>query len=490
MMRPLLDRIEALSILQPHHVALSEPRRSISYGELPHLIRDLSAELGALKISRLAIYGDNTIDWALIDLAALSSNIVVVPIPLFFSNAQIQHLCQASNVDTIFADRPFPISMGKEISATTLEGHFIKMSVSSQIPDAMARTSAAGNKITFTSGSTGDPKGACLGADTLLTITSSLASALTSSELGPHLCLLPFSTLLENVAGIYLPLWMGRKLCIDSPTLLGLQSNHQFNASVFCQQVQATSAESVILLPQMLKDIIETGATTALRALKFIAVGGGKVAPDLLRRAQKAGLRVYEGYGLTECGSCVALNTPEASRIGSVGKPLPHAQVRIAEDGEIWVTGAAMQGYLTDGIVLTEIATGDAGHLDNDGFLYVTGRIKNVLVSSFGRNISPEWVEGQLLSVPAIEQAIVFGEAQPHLSAVLVVDDAINDQQLSLLLREVNSGLPDYARVVSWTRTSQRFCVEDGTMTETGKPRRDLIASRYEALSRQQGVAA
>ncbi len=240
----------------------------------------------------------------------------------------------------------------------------------------------------------------------------------------------------------------------------------------------------------MLKDIIETGETTALRALKFIAVGGGKVAPDLLRRAQKAGLRVYEGYGLTECGSCVALNTPEASRIGSVGKPLPHAQVRIADDGEIWVTGAAMQGYLSDQIVLTEIATGDAGHLDNDGFLYVTGRIKNVLVSSFGRNISPEWVEGQLLSVPKIEQAIVFGEAQPHLSAVLVVDDAINDQQLNLLLREVNSGLPDYARVVSWTRTSRRFCVEDGTMTETGKPRRALIASRYEALSRQQGVAA
>ncbi|MEL0008178.1 MAG: AMP-binding protein, partial [Luminiphilus sp.] len=194
MMRPLLDRIEALSILQPHHVALSEPRRSVSYGELPHHIRDLSAELGALKISRLAIYGDNTIDWALIDLAAMSSNIVVVPIPLFFSNAQIQHLCQASNVDAIFADRPFPIPMGKEISATTLEGHFIKMSVSSQIPDPMARTSPAGNKITFTSGSTGDPKGACLGADTLLTITSSLASALTSIELGPHLCLLPFST--------------------------------------------------------------------------------------------------------------------------------------------------------------------------------------------------------------------------------------------------------------------------------------------------------
>lgn len=489
-MRPLLDRIEAFGNLHPNSIALSEPQRTVTYGALPQTIHDVSRELNALGIKRLAIYGDNTIDWALIDLAASTSNITVVPIPLFFSNAQIQHLCQASRVDAIFADRPFPIAMGKEISATTLKGHFIQLSVSSHIPDPMAPTAPAGNKITFTSGSTGEPKGACLGTDTLLTITSSLASALTSSELGPHLCLLPFSTLLENVAGIYLPLWMGRELCIDSPARLGLQSNHQFDAPVFCQQVQATGAESVILLPQMLKDLLEYGETELLSALKFIAVGGGKVAPDLLRRAQKAGLRVYEGYGLTECGSCVALNTPEATRIGSVGKPLPHAHVRIADDGEIWVTGAAMQGYLADRVVLSEIATGDAGHLDNDGFLYVTGRIKNVLVSSFGRNISPEWVEGQLLSVPEIEQAMVFGEAQPHLSAVLVVDDAINDQQLNLLLHEVNSELPDYAQVVSWTRTSQRFCVEDETMTETGKPRRDQIASRYEALYRHQGVAA
>ena len=484
-MESLLKRIAEIGAQYPTRIALVETQRTISYAELPQHLRDISAELADLGIRRLAIYGDNSIDWALIDLAAMSSNIIVVPIPLFFSNAQIQHLCEASKVDAIFADRPFPTSMDTKISAKTLNGYFMKLPVSLESP-----TATPFQKITFTSGSTGDPKGACLSTDTLLTITSSLASALTSSELGSHLCLLPFSTLLENVAGIYLPLWMGRTVCIDSPTKLGLLSNHQFDTQIFCNQVQASGAESVILLPQMLKDIIERGDAMRLKALKFIAVGGGKVAPELLHRVHHAGLQVYEGYGLTECGSCVALNTPDATRIGSVGKPLPHARVRVSDDGEIWVTGAAMQGYLADTVTLSEIPTGDAGHLDEDGFLYVTGRIKNVLVSSFGRNISPEWVEGQLLSVPEIEQAIVFGEAQPQLSAALVLDDAISDERLRLLIEKINARLPDYAHIMSWTRTSRRFSVEDGTMTDTGKPRRDRIAHRYEAASRQQEVAA
>lgn len=484
-MESLLKRIAEIGAQYPTRIALVETQRTISYAALPQHLRDISAELADLGIRRLAIYGDNSIDWALIDLAAMSSNIIVVPIPLFFSNAQIQHLCEASKVDAIFADRPFPTSMDTKISAKTLNGYFMKLPVSLESP-----TAPPFQKITFTSGSTGDPKGACLSTDTLLTITSSLASALTSSELGSHLCLLPFSTLLENVAGIYLPLWMGRTVCIDSPTKLGLLSNHQFDTQIFCNQVQASGAESVILLPQMLKDIIERGDAMRLKALKFIAVGGGKVAPELLHRAHHAGLQVYEGYGLTECGSCVALNTPDATRIGSVGKPLPHARVRVSDDGEIWVTGAAMQGYLADTVTLSEIPTGDAGHLDEDGFLYVTGRIKNVLVSSFGRNISPEWVEGQLLSLPEIEQAIVFGEAQPQLSAALVLDDAISDERLRLLIEKINARLPDYAHIMSWTRTSRRFSVEDGTMTDTGKPRRDRIAHRYEAASRQQEVAA
>ena len=487
MMQRLLNRIRDVAEADATRPAFTGPSRTVSYQELLSHVTEISSELEALGVRRLGIYADNSIDWALIDIAATAANIVVVPIPLFFSKAQIQHLCHVSNLDTVFSDQHFPLPWSMKTPAKATIGNYIKSSPTATQEAGIGANPLSFNKITFTSGSTGAPKGACLTTDTLLTIANSLAAALASTKLGAHLCLLPFSTLLENVAGIYLPLWMGRTVYVDSPEQLGLLSNHQFNAETFSQKIQTTAAESVILLPQMLRDILESDSITLLSSLKFVAVGGGKVAPELLHRADKLGLSVFEGYGLTECGSCVALNTPEANCIGSVGKPLPHAQVRIADDGEIWVTGAAMQGYLSNESLLSEIATGDAGHLDANGFLHVTGRIKNTLVSSFGRNISPEWVEAELLSVREIEQAIVFGEAQPSLSAVLVISNEVSDPQLNLMIQEMNSKLPDYARIMSWVRTDQRFSTEDGTMTETGKPRRETIAKRYETASRQSG---
>lgn len=489
-MQQLIERLRQTVTSDPKRLAFQSTQGNISYQELIEKLGEISAEIGVLGVSRVGIYADNSVDWALIDIAATASNIAVIPIPLFFSKDQIEHLCKASDLDTVFCDRPFPLPWRMQTISRATKGHYSTSRTGNFSAENSSLEESTFNKVTFTSGSTGSPKGACLRIDTLLKITSSLARALEPSKLGSHLCLLPFSTLLENVAGIYLTLWMGRTICVEAPERLGLLSNHQFDAETFIQQVKSTGAESVILLPQMLRDVLESNSVDSLCSLKFIAVGGGKVAPELLNRAHQYGLSIFEGYGLTECGSCVALNTPRANRIGSVGKPLPHAQVRIAEDGEIWVTGAAMQGYLSNESQLTEIATGDAGYIDEDGFLHVTGRIKNTLISSFGRNISPEWVEAELLSQPSIEQAIVFGDAQPCLSAVLVVPSTIDDPHLYSMVEKVNKGLPDYARVMSWVRTDQRFSVEDGTLTETGKPRRAIIAKQFETASRSSwGVA-
>ena len=116
-------------------------------------------------------------------------------------------------------------------------------------------------------------------------------------------------------------------------------------------------------------------------SLRFLAVGGGKVAADLIVLARQLGLPVYEGYGLSECGSVVALNTPVQDRVGSVGQILPHCQITIAEDGEILVQEAAMLGYLGQETSLSSdksiIATGDLGYCDAEGFLWITGRKKN-----------------------------------------------------------------------------------------------------------------
>lgn len=483
-MQQLTQRIEQFGSLYPDRESLVSAKETLSYLALAQRIRDTRSELEALNIRRLGIYASNTLDWAIVDLAASSAGIVVVPIPLFFSAQQASHLIDNSALDHIFTDKAFPFATGIAQASTTLDGEYLRRDF--PLPDAQPSYC----KVTYTSGSTGQPKGACLKEETMMSIVTSLSDALIPSQLGRHLALLPFATLLENIAGIYLALWMGRSIVIEDPRELGLSSNHEFDPHRFAEQVKASAAESVILLPQMLKSIVESDVASALRGLKFMAVGGGKVAPDLLLRAQAMGLPVYEGYGLTECGSCVALNTPLANRVGSVGKPLPHAQVRIGVSGEVFVTGAAMNGYLQDTPASAEIATGDAGFIDQEGFLYITGRIKNIIVSSFGRNISPEWVESYFLADPRIQQMTVFGEAQPSLSAVFVVSNDVSDTELDELVQAVNETLPDYAKVMAWTRTVEPFSVQDNTLTSNGKVRRDVIAAKFSGYAQGKEVAA
>lgn len=123
-----------------------------------------------------------------------------------------------------------------------------------------------------------------------------------------------------------------------------------------------------------------------------------------------------------EVGSVVALNGPECRRLGSVGKPLSHLEVRLADDGEVLVRGNAMLGYIGDPEVPSTaswLATGDWGEWDADGFLTIQGRKKSTLVTGFGRNVAPEWVEAELAAVPGVLQCFVYGDEEQDPGAVV-----------------------------------------------------------------------
>jgi long-chain acyl-CoA synthetase len=161
---------------------------------------------------------------------------------------------------------------------------------------------------------------------------------------------------------------------------------------------------------------------------------------------------------LTECGSVVSLNRPGDDGEGDdAGRPLDHVSVRIAE-GEIVVGTRAFLGYVGDAAVVPpatpaarrEFATGDLGRFDADGHLHLSGRRKNLLITSYGRNIAPEWVESVLLAEPAIAQALVFGDGRPWLSAVLVASPGIDSGALAAAVQRSNHALPDYARIARW----------------------------------------
>jgi long-subunit acyl-CoA synthetase (AMP-forming) len=214
-------------------------------------------------------------------------------------------------------------------------------------------------------------------------------------------------------------------------------------------------------------------------------VGGAPVSTGLLERAESAGLPVFEGYGLSECASVVCLNAPGARRPGSVGRPLPHARVRIADDGEILVSGVTHHGYLGDPARVPgeEWRTGDLGEIDADGFLYVRGRTRNMFITSLGRNVAPEWVEREIVQQPGIGHVMVHGEARPYAVALLsTADPAVSDADLALAIAAANERLPGYAQVRRWARAPEPFSFADGLLTPNGRLRRAEILARHGTL--------
>ncbi|MFZ9411231.1 MAG: AMP-binding protein, partial [Burkholderiaceae bacterium] len=277
----------------------------------------------------------------------------------------------------------------------------------------------------------------------------------------------------ENLAGVYAALSLGSDVVLLPSGELGLTGSSGFDAPKAIDSLQRHEAQSIILLPEMLLSLCNhlEQSNTRLACLKFVAVGGAKVSPSLIRRARAVGLPVYEGYGLSEAASVVALNRPGADRIGSVGQVLPHLKIKTNDDGEIVIRPRKSDRWLS---------TGDLGRIDPDGYLYVTGRKKNVLITSYGRNVSPEWPELLLQGYPEIKQTIVYGNDQPQLSALLVpTSSEVTNQRLDDIVAAVNQQLPDYARIGYWQRVNKPFSGEDGFLTPNGRPRRDQIGAHY-----------
>ena len=177
------------------------------------------------------------------------------------------------------------------------------------------------------------------------------------------------------------------------------------------------------------------------------------------------------------------LNLPGADRPGSAGRALPHADLRVAADGEIELRGSLFLGYLGDARPVPDWwPSGDLGHIDNEGFVHIRGRKKNLLITGFGRNIAPEWVETVLRGEPAIGQAVVYGEGMSALCAVLWPSRSdLDDAVLRAAVEAANAGLPDYARVGPWLRARVAFSPETGLATANGRPQRRAIWQAHEA---------
>lgn len=475
-MSSLLQAIAATD--RATHTALDGPQGSLSYAELALAAATLAEFLSKTgqppRVLALALA--NLPAWVVADLAAGLLNCPCLPIPGFFSPAQQRHALLNAGAELLLTDRPGDFT-DLALAGISLPVAGTQLSLL-QLPHPAVTLPPGTAKITYTSGTTGQPKGVCLSQAGMEQVARSLAEAVGMTRNDRHLCLLPLATLLENIGGIYAPLLAGATTILRPAEQLGLGVAGGFDPVKLLGILAETRASTAILMPQMLLGLthaIEQGAPLPPQ-LRFLAVGGASVSPRLLARAAQVGLPVFEGYGLSECASVVCLNTPAANRPGSVGRPLPHSRISLAADGEVLAESPALLGYAGDPTPPPRPwPTGDLGSLDPDGYLHLTGRKKHLIITAYGRNLSPEWVEKELLA-EGLAQAVVFGEGQPSCSAVVL---AANTETAAAAITRANAGLPDYARIAHWCLADAPFSLANGLATANGRPRREQIWSQY-----------
>ncbi|MGM0429233.1 MAG: AMP-binding protein [Pseudomonadota bacterium] len=444
-MNALFERIQQYAVIAPDAIALSSEKQKLSYRALVDVVDKRVKQLDQQPQRVFLLQKNEPIAWVIEDLALMLANKVCIPVPPFFSQQQRTYL-QAKVND----NKPLP-------SGTS--------------------------KVTFTSGSTGEPKGVCLSVENQLKTVAALAERVADVSVNRHMSIMPLSILLENIAGVYLALWLGAEVLLLRGETLGLKGSSSIKANAFFSALLHYKPDSLILTPALLSAVVEGVKCDAIEAKQFklLAVGGARLSTALERQALMLELPIVQGYGLSEFSSVVALNDPVAIASGTVGHPLNHAVVMV-NNGEVVVRGNTMLGYWDnpDSWFPSEINTGDLGQFDEDGRLIILGRRKHIIVNAYGRNIDPEWLEAELSSQQAIRQAAVFGDEETPLTALMALTTPLTPEQVSSVIYQVNQQLPDYARIQRYVVLKEPFTVSNGLLTGTGRLRRLAIKDAYQ----------
>lgn len=456
----------------PDAVAFRDDRGAATRRQILRRIGAVARQVAGLE-GPLGLLATSDTDGVATMLGCLWAGKTVVPLPSFFSPAQLEHVVRDAGAIAVLAVGTAPAA-GPGVAA-------IEATRAEADPPPLAE---AWRLVAYSSGTTGAPKGVMLQNRQIDRVAGSLAAAIDADARDRYLSVLPLALLLEQVAAVHVPLLVGGQSTLSQALpALALRGDGQAIAAA----IHAGRPTVLSLVPQVLGAWAAALGRRGERApdcLRVVAVGGAPLAAGLARAAEGLGIPVYEGYGLTECGSVVALNRAGANRPGTVGKPLDGVTVEI-EDDEIVVKGeTVMEGYLHGPRANGVWRTGDIGAIDATGHLVVRGRKDAMLVTSLGRNIHPEWIEAMLQEDPRIALAVLCTDGGPWPVAVLELSAAgrrwmAEAQQASplRLVQECAAAAPDYARprrVVVAGEGELR-----ALLTANGRPRRSAIAARF-----------
>ncbi len=410
--------------------------------------------------------------------------------------------------------------------------------------------------LIYTSGTTGNPKGAMLSHENIMAAIEAGAHSLPSQSTDEQLCFLPLCHILERDVSIYYPLAMKTTVNFaESPETVF--SNLQEVSPATFTAVPRVWEKIYSQVMFMAKEATPTGRFAFAQALKsgmaraeFILAGkpvpapiamqfwlwdrlvlrnlrrmlgldrlrrGGSgaapISPDLLRWYWAIGVPIVEGFGMTETAGIAALNTLEANKIGTIGKPVPGNDLRISDDGEIQVKGLnVFQGYWRNNAKTAEsftcdgwLRTGDMGHIDEEGFVTITGRLKDIIITAGGKNVTPAEIESGLKFSQYISDAVIIGDRRKYLTALIMIDQenvekfaqerkipfsnfsslCAASEVTELIGNEIAAVNKDFARVEQikdFRLIDVLLTAEDEELTATMKLKRGLVEKKHAHL--------
>lgn len=489
-MRDVLHALARHAAARPDTVAFADDRTTLDWRSLAGHVAGAAMQAVTLP-PVIGLLAGNSIDWVVADLGIAAAGRTLVPLPPMFADGQLAYIVASAGIGCIVADAA---NMARA-------GRFGVAVVPMFAGEGAALPDRAGEarRIIYTSGSTGTPKGVRLGDRQIGTMAAALAAAIGADAPDRYLSLLPLSLLLEELCAIHVPVLVGGHCTIASGVPDALAAGRH---DVVAATVERVQLSVTVLVPDMLRAWVGALGATGTQApasLRFVAVGGTPVPEPVAEAAWSLGIPVHEGYGLSECGSVVALNRAGARADGTVGTPLDGVGVAI-EAGEIVVRGpSVMDGYVGGEDVGRVWKTGDLGHFDTAGRLVVDGRRDNLLVTANGRNVQAEWVETALSGDPRIARAFIVGHGAPALTAIVVpvpsFAPAFADPAVALaIVRAACADLPAYAIPASVIVTDMAALAAAGLLTPSGRPRRMALAAKYATAStplpsRQEALA-
>ncbi len=408
--------------------------------------------------------------------------------------------------------------------------------------------------IIYTSGTTGDPKGAMLTHSNFMSNVQAATGVVTIGPEDVFLSFLPLSHVFERMGGHYLPLSSGATIAYAESPFTIRQNMQEVRPTIMMSVPRVYEAMHERILnsvkegsptkqkifhwsvgvgskvSQAIQQKKKPSSMLSLKAsianklvfeklkavtggrLRFFVSGGAPLSKAIAEFFHAAGILILEGYGLTETSPVISVNRPNQWKFGTVGPVIPGVEMKIAEDGEILSRGPhIMQGYFNKPSDTAEAIdadgwfhTGDIGEIDEEGFLTITDRKKNLLILSNGKNVAPQPIENQLKQSPYISEIMLIGDQRRTITALIVPNyDAIKEfaaeqqletedlpallqtQEVQRLIRgEINQYSADFAdfeRVRMFTLMAEEFSEESGEMTPTLKLKRPIIMENHKA---------